>query len=37
VVPSSTEVLLKVYAKTLDSQEEVARRRVMEALRYRIS
>jgi hypothetical protein len=26
------EVLLKVYAKTLDGQEELARRRVMDAL-----
>jgi integrase len=28
----SVEVLLKVYAKTLDGQDELARRRVMEAL-----
>jgi hypothetical protein len=33
----SVEVLLKTYAKTLDSQEEVARRRVMAALGYRTS
>ena len=30
----SVEVLLKVYAKTLDGQDELARRRVMEALGY---
>jgi len=28
-------VLLKVYAKALDGQEELARRRVMEALGHR--
>lgn len=31
----SVEVLLKVYAKTLDGQDELARRRVMEALGHR--
>lgn len=31
----SVEVLLKVYAKTLDGHEEMTRRRVMEALEYR--
>lgn len=31
----SVEVLLKVYAKTIDKQDEQARRRVMEALGYR--
>ncbi|MGH3612795.1 MAG: hypothetical protein ACRDRK_09395 [Pseudonocardia sp.] len=31
----SVEVLLKVYAKCLDGQQEVARRRVMEALGHR--
>jgi integrase len=31
----SVEVLLKVYAKTLDGQDAVARRRVMEALGHR--
>jgi len=30
----SVEVLLKVYAQTLDGQDELARRRVMEALGY---
>ena len=30
----SVEVLLKVYAKTLEGQDELARRRVMEALGY---
>jgi integrase len=30
----SVEVLLKVYAKTIDGQQEQARRRVMEALGY---
>jgi hypothetical protein len=29
------EVLLKVYAKTIDGQDELARRRVMEALGHR--
>lgn len=31
----SVEVLLKVYAKCLDGQDEVARRRVQEALGHR--
>jgi integrase len=31
----SVEVLLKVYAKTLDGHEELARRRVLEALGHR--
>jgi hypothetical protein len=30
----SVEVLLKVYAKCLDGHDEVARRRVQEALGY---
>jgi len=31
----SVEVLLKVYAKCLDGQDEIARRRVQEALGHR--
>jgi integrase len=31
----SVEVLLKVYAKTIDGQEEAARQRVMDALGHR--
>jgi integrase len=31
----SVEVLLKVYAKCLDGQDEVARRRVLDALGHR--
>lgn len=31
----SVEVLLKVYAKCLDGQDEVSRRRVQEALGHR--
>ncbi|WP_243653728.1 hypothetical protein [Pseudonocardia endophytica] len=31
----SVEVLLKVYAKTIDGQDAMVRRRVMDALGYR--